>query len=43
MTLAISVGRWGGFYVYWGYTKRLCLGWLALTFIPQDFDELYYD
>ena len=37
MSLIISMGRnYGGFYVAWGYTKHICLGWLAFTFIPSD-------
>lgn len=40
MTIAFSIGKWGGFYRYWGYTKRVCLGWMAVTFIPADLDEL---
>lgn len=32
----ISVGQWAGIYVWSGYSKRLCLGWIALTFIPGD-------
>ena len=40
-TVALSVGPWGGFYVYTGYLKRICLGWLALTFVPDvELDDL---
>jgi hypothetical protein len=38
--LLLSVGRWAGVYVHWGYTKRLCLGWFALTLFPCDPDAL---
>lgn len=40
MSFVVSIGKWGGFYFLRGYTTRLCLGWLALTFIPRDFDPL---
>lgn len=43
MTLMLTVGRWGGVYVFRGYTWRLCLGWVALTFIPRDMDEITND
>lgn len=38
MTLMLSIGKWGGVYLTWGYTKRLCLGWVAITYIPRDDD-----
>jgi hypothetical protein len=34
---------WGGFYFKRGDNWRLCLGWLALTFIPRDLDFLAAD
>ena len=43
MTLAFTIGPWGGFYCYWGFSKRLCLGWVAITFLPVDFDALLED
>lgn len=36
MTICISIGKWGGIYWFSGFTKRLCLGWIALTYIPVD-------
>ena len=42
MSLIISIGKWGGFYFHHRFSTRLCLGWLAITFIPEDFDELHY-
>lgn len=39
MSIVFSVGRWGGLYYSGGYLKRICLGWVALTFIPEDFDD----
>lgn len=35
----LSFGRWGGFYVHRGYSWRLCLGWVAITAFPADFDR----
>jgi hypothetical protein len=37
-TVSVSWGSYGGFYVYSGYTKRMCLGWLAITYFPDDID-----
>lgn len=34
-TFAISWGPSGGFYVRWGYVKRVCLGRVALTYCPD--------
>jgi len=42
-TISISWGRWGGFYITWGYTKRVCLGWVALTYFPDDIDDYLND
>jgi hypothetical protein len=43
-TLALSWGPWGGFYVSWhgrgAMTNRLCLGWLALTYVALEIDDL---
>lgn len=36
----INWGKWGGFYLFRGYTKRVCLGFVAITYIPDDIDEL---
>lgn len=38
MSLILSVGRWGGIYYHFGWTWRICLGWIALTVVPRDFD-----
>ena len=39
MSIILSIGRWGGVYVHYrGYTWRICLGWLAITFVPEDID-----
>ena len=39
MSIILSLGRWGGVYVFYrGYSFRLCLGWVALTILPEDID-----
>ena len=43
MTIALAIGRWGGFYIHCDYTFRVCLGWVSLTLIPRDLDELLID
>jgi hypothetical protein len=35
MTFFINIGRWGGFYCNNG---RLCIGFIAFTFLPFDID-----
>lgn len=42
MTIMLSFGRWGGFYVRTGYAFRVCLGFVALTIMPQDIDKLLH-
>lgn len=42
MTIAFSIGKYGGFYFYSGYTKRVCLGWIAIMFIPAEIDDILY-
>jgi hypothetical protein len=37
-SLMINVGQYGGFYFHYGYTKRICLGWIAFTIFPIDLD-----
>jgi len=39
-TLALSWGAFGGFYVVRGYGWRVCLGWIALTWLPVELDDL---
>lgn len=43
MTIAISFGAYGGFYFYRGYSIRICLGWVALTYLPRDLDTILND
>ena len=37
ITFMISTGHWGGF--YWN-NGRLCLGWIAFTFMHYDVDDV---
>lgn len=43
-TIALSWGQWGGFYLYLGgrgaITRRLCLGWFAITYVALEIDDL---
>lgn len=40
-TLALSWGPWGGFYFMASWMSvRLCLGWVALTWVRLEFDDL---
>ena len=41
MSVCLSWGEWGGIYVLWNSWKdwRLCVGWLALTVLPEEIDE----
>jgi len=47
VTIALSFGAWGGFYVERGEISwRVCLGWIALTLLFEDLDvwlERYVD
>jgi hypothetical protein len=41
--IIISIGKWGGIYAYLkkgSYSKRICLGWVALSFFPDDGDDI---
>jgi len=40
MTFTVSFGKWAGFYIFKGYTFRVCLGWVAFTYFPIDIDEI---
>lgn len=39
-TIALSWGEYGGFYLHAGYTKRICIGWVAITYIPIEIDDI---
>jgi len=36
ISIMVTIGKYGGFYIHNGYTKRICLGWIALTYMPCD-------
>jgi hypothetical protein len=36
-TLAVSWGRYGGFYVH---PRRICAGWVAVTLLPMEVEDL---
>lgn len=38
-SICISWGKYGGFYFHRGYTKRLCLGFISITYMPFEIDE----
>lgn len=38
--IALSWGHWAGVYVIRGYCVRLCLGWVAITYVPVELEEL---
>jgi hypothetical protein len=38
--LVISFGKYGGFNFHKGYSLRVCLGWVAFYYIPNDFENL---
>ena len=42
-TILLSWGKYGGFYFYSGYTKRLCLGYIAITYFPIEIDDIIAD
>lgn len=40
MFVALSCDKeWGGFYISTGYGWRICLGYVALTWLPVPLDE----
>jgi hypothetical protein len=39
-SVVLSWGKYGGFYFNKGYTTRLCFGWVAFTYIPDDIDNI---
>lgn len=43
MTFAITIGKYAGFWVNFGYMKRICLGWIAIDFYPFEIDEVMND
>lgn len=39
-TIVLSWGPYGGLYVHARPPRRICLGWVALTYSPIEFDSL---
>jgi hypothetical protein len=39
----VSFGRWGGFYASGNHAYRLCLGFVAITWLPLDVDAVLVD
>ena len=42
-TISLSWGKYGGFYFNSDYTVRLCLGWIAITYLPLEIDDILYN
>lgn len=42
-TIAVAWGRYGGFGWYSGYTKRICLGWIAFYYFPEEIEDILND
>ena len=38
--IVISIGRWDPPHIKWGWMFRICLGFVALTIIPRDGDDI---
>lgn len=39
ISFAICIGKYGGFSIYNGYTKRICLGWVSFVVFPFDLEK----
>lgn len=39
-TVSMSWGPWGGFYIHRRYIWRVCLGFVAFTYMPIEVDDL---
>ena len=39
-SITLSWGEYGGFYFNRGYSTRLCLGWIAITYFPDEIDDI---
>jgi len=42
-TMSISWGNYGGFYFRKNYSTRICLGWIAFTYLPVEIDDIISD
>lgn len=41
--IMLSIGKWGGIYFLFGkqyWSKRICLGWIAISIFPCDGDVI---
>ena len=38
--IIISIGKWGGIYIARGWMWRFALGFVAITFVPRDGDDI---
>lgn len=43
MTFMVNFGPWGGLYFRKAFSARVCLGYVAFTFVPMDVDILLED
>ena len=41
ISIIFSFGKYGGFYFYRRWATRICFGWFAITFIPEDIDDTF--
>lgn len=42
-SIILSIGKYGGFYIQNGNAmKRLCFGFVALTIVVPEFDEIFH-
>lgn len=39
--IVFTWGRYGGFYRNRGFVSRICLGWLAIDYLPVEIEEIY--
>jgi len=40
MSITLSFGPYGGFYIHTGNCYRICLGWVAITFMKMELEDL---
>lgn len=43
MSLILSIGKYGGFYIYTKQSFRVCIGWIAITILFEDIDLIITD
>lgn len=43
-SIILSIGKYGGFYITNGTAlKRICLGWIAITIVIPEFDDVFHE